>query len=88
MAYGITQITNWPVYSPDLNPIEHIWWYLKVRVYEMFPEIAADKSESEYARQSLESCIQAAWDTVDKGIFDNLYISIPLRIKAYITASG
>ena len=58
--HKITQIGNWPAYSPDLNPIKHIWWHLKVRVYEMFLEVAADKSESEYARQRLESCIQAA----------------------------
>ena len=87
-AHGITQIENWPAYSPDLNPIEHVWWHLKVRVYEMFPEVAADKSESEYARQRLESCIQAAWDTLDKGLFDNLYASMPARIKACIAASG
>ena len=54
----------------------------------MFPEVAADKSESEYARQRLESCIQAAWDTLDKGLFDNLYASMPARMKAYIAASG
>jgi hypothetical protein len=35
-------------YSPDLKPIEHVWWHLKSRVCEMFPEAAADKSESEY----------------------------------------
>lgn len=43
-ARGISTSTNWPAYSPDLNPIKHIWWHLKVRVYEMLPEVAADKS--------------------------------------------
>ena len=53
-AHGITQIGNWPAYSPDLNPIKHIWWHLKVRVYKMFPEVATNKSKSEDARQRLE----------------------------------
>ena len=64
---------NWPVYSLDLNLIEYIWYYFKVRLYEMFLEVAADKSESEHARQRLESYIQAAWDTLDDTIFDKLY---------------
>jgi hypothetical protein len=54
----------------------------------MFPEVAADKLKLEYAKQRLESYIQAAWDTLDKGLFDNLYASMPARIKAYIAASG
>ena len=54
----------------------------------MFPEVVKDKSESEYARQRLESCIQATWDTLDKGIFDNLYLSMESRMEACIAAKG
>jgi hypothetical protein len=87
-ARGIRQVLNWPPYSPDLNPIEHIWWHLKVRVFEMFPDVAVDKSESEHARQRLESCLQAAWDTLDKGLFDKLGASMRERIEACIAADG
>ena len=85
---GIRMVINWPPYSPDLNPIEHIWWHLKVRVYKMFPDVANDKSESEHVRQRLESCLQAAWDTLDKSLFDNLGASMPARIEACIAANG
>jgi hypothetical protein len=53
----------------------------------MFLEVIADKLELEDARQRLKSCIQVTWDTLNKGIFDNLYTSILLRMKAYIAAS-
>ena len=54
----------------------------------MFLEVAADKSESEHARQRLESCIQAAWDTLDQSLFDNLGASMHDRCEAVITADG
>jgi hypothetical protein len=88
LEHRIEMLKDWPPYSPDLNPIEHIWWHLKVRVFDMFPEVMADKSESEHARQRLESCLQAAWDTLDKGLFDNLIQSMPSRIEACIKARG
>ena len=74
---SITNITDWPPYSPDLSPIEHAWWELKKSVFEMFPEIATEKSQSEDVRQRLESVLQAAWDTIDKEFFDTLYQSMP-----------
>jgi len=55
---------------------------------EMFSEVSANKSESEYSRQRLESCLQAAWNTLDKGIFNNLYASMKRWIEIYITADG
>jgi hypothetical protein len=86
--HGVVNLTDWPPYSPDLNPIEHIWWELKKRLYQMFPEIANNKSETEHARQQLESALQATWDTIDKKNFDCLYKSMPSRIEACIKAKG
>jgi hypothetical protein len=33
-SYGITPIT-WPPYSPELNPIKHLWWHSKKRMHEV-----------------------------------------------------
>jgi len=54
----------------------------------MFPDVARDKSELEHARQRLESCIQATWDTLDKDIFDSLYASMLARMEACIAVKG
>lgn len=79
---------DWPLYSPDLNSIEHIWWHFKCHMCEMFPEVAADKSESEDIRQYLKSCLQAAWNILDQGLFEKLGASMPARIEACIAAEG
>jgi hypothetical protein len=81
-------IKDWPPYSSDLNLIEYIWWVLKIKVFEMFPEIAADRSQSEDSRQKLENTLQTTWDTINKESFDVLYQSMPDRIEACIKADG
>ncbi|KAH6716248.1 hypothetical protein BKA61DRAFT_478575, partial [Leptodontidium sp. MPI-SDFR-AT-0119] len=53
----ITLVVNWPPFSLNLNPIKHVWWHLKKRLYDIFPDVAADKSQLEYARKRIESCL-------------------------------
>ena len=87
-SHDVKSVADWLPYSPSLNPIKYIWWVLKKKVFEMFPSIATDRSESGHARQQLESALQAAWDTIEKESFDCLYKSMLDRIEACIKAEG
>ena len=44
-------LIDWPPYSPDLNPIKHLWAQLKQWINEHYPDlITMGKSEQAYQR--------------------------------------
>lgn len=62
-AYRI-YVEDWPVYLPDLNPIEPVWYWLKVKLFALFPElISIRRSESDWLY--FKQCIVKAWDALD-----------------------
>jgi hypothetical protein len=81
-------ITDWPPYSPDLNPIEHCWKALKVLTAKMFPGIWESNGESEEDLKNLEEALCTAWDALPNSLFESLVESMPRRIQACIEADG
>ena len=81
-------VQDWAPYSPDMNPIEHMWKALKELVAKMYPEVMKNTSESEEARTELEQALQSAWDALPDSLFELLIESMPRRVQALIDAKG
>lgn len=75
----------WPSFSPDLNPIEHLWNLLKNFLQENYPESI---SGNQIPRQQLRQMMEAAWDSISVGDLRSLIESMPSRCKAVIDANG
>jgi hypothetical protein len=80
-------VMAFPPYSPDLNPIEHIWFPLKEKVYELRPDIEEIHGE-EAVKGILGSTLEEAWEKIDWARFEALIDSYRRRIDAVIKAEG
>jgi DDE superfamily endonuclease len=78
---------EWPPYSPDLNPIEHVWAQLKQWINDQYPElIHMGKSEEDYQR--LFRAMYEAWDAIGEEAVQNLIKSMDTRVNSVIAAKG
>jgi transposase len=71
---------KWPAQSPDLNPIEHLWWHLKKRLMQY--------EEEPSGILELWKRIEVEWDAISQETCLNLIDSMPSRIAAVIGAKG
>ena len=84
---GINVYLDWPAYSPDLNPIEHMWPRLKETIYQQNPELEADlKPKQQLA--GLHKVLPRAWASIKHEIVQALVESMPRRIQAVIDTEG
>ncbi|CEP15350.1 hypothetical protein [Parasitella parasitica] len=67
-------------YSPDLNPIEHLWAYITHK-------LRSKRSEIGNVAQ-LEAAIRKIWNGIPSIILENLVSSMPARCLAVIEAGG
>ncbi|GFT37930.1 transposable element Tcb1 transposase [Trichonephila clavipes] len=75
----ITRI-DWPAYSPNLNPIEHLWDILGRRISAHQPPPTC--------LPELRRALLDEWCNIPQDQIDNLILNMPRRCKACIASSG
>ena len=81
-------VLEWRPYSPDLNPIEHLWFRLKQLVYQVNPEIEQVQGDADTVRDVLWDALEQAWHLIEENILDDLVESMQRRVQAVIKAEG
>jgi transposase len=85
-THGI-YVEDWPAHSPDLNPIEPVWRWLKAKLFELFPELI-DQGRKEADWQYFKKCLVEAWEALEQAKIDALILSMGRRLKAVRKAKG
>ena len=78
---------DWPPFSPDLNPIEHVWSLLKRSLPKLYPELVHLKANT-INRARLAECLITAWRQIDQDVIDRLIMSLPERLQSVKNAGG
>jgi hypothetical protein len=74
------EVLPWPSQSADLNPIEHVWKYLKVQI-----GLREQRPTSIY---NLWQVVLEEWEKIPLHFIDSLYSSMPKRVEAVLKAKG
>ncbi|GFU72717.1 transposable element Tcb2 transposase [Trichonephila clavipes] len=76
---GIVRM-EWPVCSPDMNPMEHVWGALGRRV--------AGRQPPPQTLQELKRALLEEWDRIHLLVINSLIDSMPQRCSTLLAANG
>ena len=74
------KVLDWPSRSPDLNPIEHLWAEVELRLRRLVPPPTS--------LRGLWDKLQDVWNGVEVEVCRRLILTMPERIQAVIKAKG
>lgn len=72
----------WPPFSPDLNPIEMAWNWMKDWVQNQFPD------DKDLSYDQLRQAVRASWDVIPEEYFEELIQSMQAHCQAVIAVDG
>ncbi|KAG1488849.1 hypothetical protein G6F54_011847 [Rhizopus delemar] len=75
------QLLDWPAYSPDLNPMENLWDYLKVRLY-------AYETAPLSMKELFERVADIWYNEITKEYCVQLVCSMPQRLQLVLKEKG
>ena len=82
------EVMEWPPYSPDLNPIEHLWYRLKELIYQRHPELMRVGGNDDKVREAMIQAMKNVWPEVGRQLMDDLIDSMTTRVNAVLDAKG
>lgn len=72
---------DWPPYSPDLNPIEQLWNWIKDWIGDRY-------LDRRLSYNQLREAVRAAWDAIPTSFLDKQLDLMQARCQAVIEAQG
>ena len=84
---GINTLIGWPPYSPDLNPIEHLWPRLKELIYKLDLELDLI-TNNEIQKERLCKVLPRAWEHISVETVEACLNSMKSWLQAVIDAEG
>ncbi|GAN11401.1 conserved hypothetical protein [Mucor ambiguus] len=79
-AHQIKGFGYWPAQSPDLNPIDHIWYSLEALVQK--------RKASIHSMEDLKVALKEEWPRMDAEFAKRLVVNMGRRYQAVIGAKG
>ena len=80
LCQSAMEVLPWPSLSPDLNPIEHVWDYIRRHLNEMDPHVQS--------WDELREAIHEVWRHMPQQYVRRLIHSMQMRVAAVMAADG
>jgi transposase len=80
LAESGVEFLEWPAFSPDLNPIENVWAWIKYKLYTEFPPATSEKELIEY--------VFVLWESLDIEMCKRYCSNYAKRLIAVQNANG